>query len=82
MIENLITELSKFGLVEVCNDDFVFTLYMQKDVEFFNARSLCKILNLCCDYTSEDKPNIELIKKYESIFTRAKRHRTLGRNLK
>ena len=68
MLENLTRNLSKYGVVQVIKNDYVFTLLMTKSNE-----SLSKflkpmiILKLCCDFLGDEKPNIEVMKNEEDF---------------
>lgn len=68
MLENLTRNLSKYGIVQVIKNDFVFTLLMTKDKESLTKfmRPLT-IMKLCCDYLGDEKPNIEVMKNEEDF---------------
>jgi hypothetical protein len=68
MLENLTKTLSKYGIVEVIKDDFVFTLLMKKDKESLTRFMVpLTIMKLCCDYLGDSKPNIEVMKNEEDF---------------
>lgn len=68
MLENLTKTLSKYGIVEVIKNDFVFTLLMKKDKESLTKFMVpLTIMKLCCEYLGDAKPNIEVMKNEEDF---------------